>query len=221
MGGSTTSLLSVLQEMDYSHYDVDLLMFQPENSDLLCEIPNSVNVLSFAYSSKLPLRIRKLFSIRSWLALLSRGDARYKEQKMQQALVSLSNKLDKEYDVAISFLEGWSLYYLVDNVKATRKVAWIHINYSEVGYHAELDKKYFSAIDNFALVSSSCVKNFEDNFADIGVRASYIPNILSSKVIKKNQKKKSNNLYQRMMRKKLSLSRFVDWHVIIKALIER
>lgn len=184
MGGSTTSLLSVLRELDYSTYEVDLLLFQIENPELFEEIPKEVNILPFAYKSSLPLKLRKMLSIKCWKALMSKNEGRYKEQMMQQALVSLSRNLNKKYDIAASYLEGWSLYYLVDKVKAKRKISWIHVNYGEAGYNREADFKYFEKIDEFALVSDSCVNDFVDRFSRLDVKAVNIPNLLSAKVLR-------------------------------------
>ena len=48
IGGSTTSLLSLLNELDYEKYDVDLLLYKNQG-DLLSLIPPQVNVLDQAY----------------------------------------------------------------------------------------------------------------------------------------------------------------------------
>lgn len=44
VGGSTTSLLSLLHELDYGQYDVDLLLYE-KGGVLDGQIPPAVNVL--------------------------------------------------------------------------------------------------------------------------------------------------------------------------------
>lgn len=48
VGGSTTSLLSLLNELDYSQYDVDLLLLE-KGGVLDRQIPSAVNVIDNFY----------------------------------------------------------------------------------------------------------------------------------------------------------------------------
>ena len=50
---------------------------------------------------------------------------------MQRDIVKFAVRNPVHYDVAISFLELWSLYYLVDKVNAEKKISWIHVDYKD------------------------------------------------------------------------------------------
>ena len=184
LGGSTTSLLSILNEMDYTKYDVSLLLLEKGNDELFKEIPKNVRVLTFAYKSKLPLKLRKRLSFKCWRAYLCKYKPRQREQIIAQAMAKFSRQLAETYDVAVGFLECWPLYYVSKNVQAMRKVNWIHVHYSNAGFDPTLDQKYMDQFNGFALVSQSCCDDFATQFK-VQEKAYVIPNILSAKAIRK------------------------------------
>lgn len=192
LGGSTTSLLSILNELDYSKYSVSLLLLEKGDEELFKEIPESVQILPSAYKGRMPLKFRKRLSFKCWRAHICGYTARQREQLIAQAMARFSRKLTKPYDIAIGFLECWPLYYVSENVHATRKVNWIHVNYGNAGFDPSLDQKYMNQFNGFALVSQSCYDDFTEKF-DVEGRAYVIPNILSDKVIRKKAKFEIND----------------------------
>ena len=44
--------------------------------------------------------------------------------------LTVFTKIEKEYDVAISYL--WPHYFVAEKVKAKKKIAWIHTDYSTI-----------------------------------------------------------------------------------------
>ena len=133
IGGSTTSLISVLQNIDYSKYDVDLLLMK-KGYPLDYLIPEKVNVLEPAleFKSKNEEFIRKITTPRSAFYILrSRLMPRLlkgyhagaiKAQLVNKANALLSRRLDQQYDCAISFIESWPTEYIAYYVKAKKKI---------------------------------------------------------------------------------------------------
>lgn len=185
MGGSTTSLLSILNELDYSKYSVDLLLLQKGVEQLVEEVPEQVHVLPCAYTSILPLKLRKRLSWKCWKAHIIPHTPRQQEQLIAQAMAGFCAPLKSEYDIAVGFLECWPLYYLVDKVQAKRKVNWIHVDFENAGFDPVLEMRYISQLDGVAMVSNSCVTNFKKVFPGAVDKVRMIPNILSSKTILK------------------------------------
>lgn len=63
VGGSTTSLLSVLNLIDYNKYEVDI-QFQYGAGPLKDYLPKQINILPFAYSQpRQYYKIRKAFRL--------------------------------------------------------------------------------------------------------------------------------------------------------------
>ena len=90
----------------------------------------------------------------------------------------------KKYDVAISYLHGEQLYYLVDKVDAKRKIAWIHTDYSKLNALEEHDLKYMRQVDSVVSISNICVETLCKTFPSIKEKFCMLPNLTSSSSIK-------------------------------------
>lgn len=192
LGGSTTSLLSLMEEMDHDKYDIDLLLYKNEGP-MLSFIPDSVNLLEPAcvLDGKNTF-IRRLYLLvcHGYLFKAIWNNIKYKRklglsiQILMDARASLfSRNSENEYDIAIGYLEGWpDKYVSLNKVSAKKKVGWIHLDYSKSYYIPELDEKTFRSFDAVISVSKECEKN---NINCLGYRNSkYLPNILSAEVIR-------------------------------------
>ena len=188
VGGSTTSLLSLLNGIDYSQYRVDLLLYD-NGGDLQSFINPNVNVLSQAKNSTRPLV--KLCNPSFWIHLQKarRLSHKYKNKLINAQIMSKYEALAcerprKEYDVGSSFLEFWPTEYLCRRVRAKRKIGWIHIDIKEAGLKKELSRSVFSLLDQVVLVSDPCLQNFVSLYPEFRQKAVYMENILSQKTIR-------------------------------------
>lgn len=186
IGGTTTSLLSLLGALDRNKYEVDLQMqYAPGIFAKL--IPSYVHILPLA----MPLphgfyKWIKAFSLKSLYYYLKskwRGGASA-SQYMENDIVKFCRKNPKEYDVAISFMERWSLYYLVKKTCAKKKISWIHVDYGAAKMFIDIDMPFFMRVDKVVLVSEKCLQNFKSIAPEIVKKSLMIENLLSSEVVK-------------------------------------
>lgn len=198
-GGAEKALISMLQVFDYSKYNVDLLLFN-QKGIFLNKVPKEVNILEEPFGYKYyDMSIKQAF-----VELLSKGKIKdafgrlismviYKTekdssrcgQKVWKYISSMFGKLDKEYDVAVGYLEGYPIYYCVDNVKADIKIGFIHNDYEKLGLNPIGDRKYFSHLDKLVTVSSECLDVLNNIFPEYSNKIDIMHNIISSKVINK------------------------------------
>jgi glycosyltransferase involved in cell wall biosynthesis len=189
-GGSTTSLLNLLNTIDYSKYEVDLQLFR-NRGPFLKDIPEKVNLLpeaaKYGYSVK--------DKIMKFLVLLFSGTIfkakyykfKYKNKAQLQIYgygqVLYSRKNNKKYDAAIGFLELWSDYYVIRKTNPAKKIIWIHTDYKAAGFSIKIDKKIFEKADNIVLVSEECLNHFNDNTFLYKNKSLFIENIFSKKIL--------------------------------------
>ena len=184
IGGSTTSLLSLLNEIDYSKYEVDLLLLN-KNGSLLSAIPEQVHILDSAYNSRLPYKIRKRLSIRNFYYVAKSKNKNQRGQYIASSTVDYCRSIEKKYDIGIAFLECWPTYYLLKKVNSEKKICWLHVNYSEAGFDSSFDTPYYNKADKIVLVSDSCHTDFVQRFPQFKNKACHIPNLLSTKYIRR------------------------------------
>lgn len=193
VGGSTTSLLSILNNMDYSTYQVDLLLLE-NGGDLFDQIPKEVRILEQAdvYQTKpLLLNLRRLSSprylhafIKSRILPKKLKNPLIRQQIMSYQAVRYTRVLEESYDLAVGFLEFWPSIYVSQKVKAKKKITWVHIDYQETGLLADYDRACFGAFAHIVLVSERCVTNFQKIFPEYAKKALLVENILTQKTIR-------------------------------------
>ena len=91
--------------------------------------------------------------------------------------------IDKEYDVAVGYLGGESTYYIVDKVKAKRKIHWVHNDYRTSGMPKKYDLKLFPRVDAIVTISDECLEILKEEFPIFKDKMICIENITSSVVI--------------------------------------
>lgn len=190
VGGSTTSLISLLENLDYQNYDVDLLLYYNKGA-LIDKLPKEVNLLSEAsiYSKKNTIiKFIKALLNGSLIRALYYGlkidkKLSLNNQAMAYARLANSRKIEEKYDVAIGFLEGWPNCQVAHKVNAGKKLIWIHPDFKESKMSPDVDKRTFEKVDHIVLVSNSNLEHFNQLCPAFMDKSVCINNIVSEKKI--------------------------------------
>lgn len=198
-GGAEKSLISLLETLDYSKYNVDLFLFKHQGL-FMNKLPKDVNLLPEPSNYKyfdMPIKSAsiELLKNRDFKTAFNRGVLGYfaktehngaiMEQKFWRFLATSINELSKQYDVAIGYQEKNPIYFCVDHVNAKTKIGWIHTDYNKLGISPEKDKKYFSKLDYLVTVSEDLVAILQAQFPENKAKIKCIHNIISSSMIHK------------------------------------
>ena len=169
IGGAEKSLVTLLNLLDYSRYEVDLQLFL-YNGDLMQFLPKEVNLLP-------PLRYTDFLSWPIWNQLLK---PKYLMARLLYSLKIRKSGLlhaDKaclywqtigrcievnthQYDVAIGYAQGIPTFYTVDKVTAKKKLVWINVDYRLVGKTKAYQSQFYHKCDVIVPVSDSACKVF-------------------------------------------------------------
>ncbi len=196
-GGAEKSLINLLNSIDYSKYNVDLVVLYKKGI-FLSMIPDQVTILELNSNYK-------TFSkniIASCLEFLQQGKIKlifnrlvyftknyFNENKAiaeQNSWINIKNSIDKlpkKYDAAIGFLEKSSIYFIVDKIDAKVKIGWIHTSYSSSGMNPNFDANYFDKCNAIIAVSPDCESDLQKNFLKLKNKFKTIYNIVSTTVI--------------------------------------
>ena len=198
-GGGEKALVNLLNTLDYNKVSVTLLLFKKQGL-FLNLVPNQVEIKTIEgnyshftksifpsvlyFLSKFNFKLiahRKFYFFKRFFI---KSNPVFEQQSWTNISKSIP-VLTEKYDVAISFLEKASLYYSVDKVTATKKMAWIHTNYSNSGLNPNFDANYFKKVDTIVTVSSECDENFKQNFPALKSKSVVIHNIVSNSIVQK------------------------------------
>ena len=205
IGGVERSLISMLDNFDYENYDVDLMLYS-HSGDLMKLLPKKPNLLAEAKKYKtFRLSIGETIKRGNLAIGIARLAARYNAKKtanknnsndsgyiqmqyMWKYSLLLLPKIEKEYDIAISYL--WPHYFVADKVKAKTKIAWIHTDYTKLVPNKKLDMDTYSKIDYIVTVSKDCENQFLSVYPMLKDKSLVVENILSEKFIKEQASEK-------------------------------
>ncbi|MDQ0256580.1 glycosyltransferase involved in cell wall biosynthesis [Evansella vedderi] len=198
-GGAEKGLISLLETLDYSRYDVDLFLFKHEGL-FYKKVPSQVNILDepleFRYYD-MPIKqaIFKALKEKRFDITLSRIQAGiiFKternlarcEQRVWKYLSKVVNAPSKNYDVSIGFLEKNPIYFSVDNVKAKKKIGFIHTDYEKLQMDPKIDAKYFEKLSHIVTVSNESSNVLKNIFPENSDKITVIKNIVSANTIRK------------------------------------
>ena len=203
VGGVERSLISMLNNFDYSNNEVDLMLYS-HTGDFMSMLNNKVNLLNEVkqYSTfrksigetikqgNLTLGLARILS--KFLAKIN-GKIKdlseygiYQMQLMWKYSVPFLSKLEKKYDVAISYL--WPHYFVAEKVQAKRKIAWVHTDYSTIETDIDMDLKIWNKFDYIIAVSEECKNAFLKKYPSLKDKVKVIENITSPGFIKKMAK---------------------------------
>lgn len=196
IGGSEKSLISLLDNIDYSKYQVDLLMFK-KGEELDKYIPKEVNIIEeleyykFLHKTNGKYsRLKKIrfiyYKIKTSIFLRINSMRNNKIQSEQVIYKSQKNILKmnkKEYDVAIAYSQGMPTYFVADKVSANKKVAWINCDYATTMYDKDFDERFYGKFDNIVAVSETISKSILDIKPQYRSKIAVILDIVDPKLI--------------------------------------
>lgn len=169
VGGTEKALLNMIDEMPKEEYDITILMLE-EYGGFLSQIPKDVNVI-YAEGYKDMKSILNNPLLLTALSLL-------KERKIIKAfnicithlLTKITNnrsllfkyllknnlKLKNEYDIAVAYAGPMDFisYFVVNKIKAEKKIQWIHFDITRIGFNVKFSKKIYRKFDQIFVVSN-------------------------------------------------------------------
>ena len=200
VGGVERSLISMLNNFDYSNNEVDLMLYS-HTGDFMPMLNNRVNLLNEVkqYSTfrksigetikqgNLTLGLARILS--KFLAKIN-GSIKdlseygiYQMQLIWKYTLPFLPKIEKKYDVAISYL--WPHYFVAEKVQAKRKIAWIHTDYSTIETDVDMDLKMWDKFDYIMAVSEECKNAFLKKYPSLQSKVRVMENITSPEFIRK------------------------------------
>jgi len=210
-GGAERALVSLLGALDYTRYEVDLLLFKREGL-FLASLPPEVRVLEEPKVYRLfdmPIARALGRALKSGrpdhaLARLIAGaiirteplPAR-SDQRIWRYMAWCLPSPAKRYDCAIGFLERGPIYYVLDKARAERKIGWIHIDYDQLGMDPAFDDPYFGKLDHLVTVSEECAAVLKMRFPRHRDKIRVIRNIVSPSAVRRLAEAETGDLYGR------------------------
>lgn len=232
LGGAEISLIGLLQSMDYGKYDVDLFVYS-HRGELMEFIPKEVNLLpEIPEYAQIERPLKDVIRDGNWKIAFARLKAKWQFHRyvkrehpsegsavFQYVSSAVSPYLPSleylgEYDLAISFLTPHNI--VLEKVKAKRKAAWIHTDYSRIDVNTDMELPVWNSFDHIVSISPEVTKSFVSRFPSLEHKIIEIENILSPEFVRERAELVSEEEVSREMKKEdgvttlLSVGRFCE-----------
>lgn len=197
-GGAEKSLLMLLHELSkLSDLEIDLLLFKHEGA-FLEQLPPNINVIEAEYSLRViysKFDISNCNCIKGCIlsttrllgTIISRIVAKSSNHRNQIRWSFFYKKVininPKGYDIACGYLDGESVYYVVDKVNAKIKIGWNQNDYDKLGFQPSFDKFYMKELDKVVTLTDRCEIALSNQFPEIVNKIVQIPPIVSNSFI--------------------------------------
>ncbi len=197
--GAERCLLHLLKAWKEEEYEISLFSVLGRG-ELFEEVPGHVRILNEApevstvfdrdarksfVKDILKGMIKKRIFLRQIFPVLKLLAWQVKEKKTDikklcwKIVSDTAPEIEEEFDLAVGYLQGAATYYVMDHVKAKRKIVFLHNEYEASGYCPLSDRIYYEKADRIYCVSDyiseglkkvfpSCKDKIETfyNFAD-------------------------------------------------------
>jgi glycosyltransferase involved in cell wall biosynthesis len=200
LGGAERALIGLLHALDHSRVQVDLFLMRHEGA-LMDQIPPQVRLLPEKpqYAS-LAVPLKTVLKKGQLGVALGRFAGKQAARKREKTLgittgsvvgLEYSHKYtrafmpqvgDREYDLAVSFLTPH--YFVAEKVRARKKIAWIHTDYTRIRVDRESELRMWNCYDHIASISDTVGECFTQVFPELADRLVKIENILPVAVIR-------------------------------------
>ena len=191
IGGAMTSFVNFLNALDTEKYDVDVMFYENDGRHGIKEEINILPQGKIHETKSLSNLLKKLISpAYVWATIQDRYYKKVKKNKRKAVQImskqgcKYSRRLDKEYDIAVAYEFNWCMNYVINRVKAKKKLLWHHVEFEKSGMDYKIDKKAMDKADALVFVSEDCKKSYCEKHPEHKDKAYFIPNLLSSEYVR-------------------------------------
>lgn len=177
--------------IDRSRYDVALMIVSPRGAFMEL-LPDDLRIISNPTWAFLTGRLSGSWGLlKSGHPLLAIGNtirlgvSLFSKAAAGRMIAAMMPPLTEEFDAVVDFNGQQQLYYMVDKIKAKKKITFFHSDYSKWPYYYSADKKYLPKVDNIFTISELCVESMKKYFPEVADKIGLMENISSKALIEK------------------------------------
>lgn len=191
IGGSQKSLVNAINSLDCDKYDITLYV-RENKTDMISEIKKNINIVinenQIDYSHKLlPLfgealkRFLALIKNKNGIEYIGRLSRDYIVKKKTDYEKKHYDVLNRKYDIAISYLQGFTCKFTEDCIDADTKICFYHNSTDAL---PDIHKEYLPKFNNIVVVSEETRNFLTERYPEISDKISVIKNIVDITAIR-------------------------------------
>ena len=192
IGGSQKSLVNALSAIDYERYDVTLYV-RENKTELVSELSDYVKVTVNTNKRRYehtPYTLLLYFFTRFFCKIGKKDLANQLDAKSRNYIVKrktnyekkhYSDILNQKYDIAISYLQGYTCKFTYDCVKADKMICFYHNSTDAL---PDIHKEYLHKFEKVVVVSEETQSFLSNRYPEISNKIFVIKNLIDIDKIK-------------------------------------
>lgn len=202
--GAETALLEFLRRLEGTGHELFLYVIMGQG-EMIGQVPPCVRLLNPVFNADSVLSRkgkrgmaktvcraflrngslwRKVRYLRSGYASMKRQGKVQMDKLLWRVVAEGALRFDETFDLAVAWLEGASVYYVADHVKAVRKCGFIHIDYESAGYTKEMDQDCWERFERIFAVSEEVREHFLSIYPQYTSKMEVFHNFLDREAIR-------------------------------------
>lgn len=198
IGGTEKALLNMIAEMPKEKFDTTILMLE-KYGGFLNQIPPEVKVeyvegfneIKNVYHNPPHLsaltffRKGKIFQAISLLSIHIMSKILNNRSYYLKHLLKKCAAKKEEYDVAVAYAGPMDLisYYVLNKIKAKKKVQWVHFDVTKIGFNHSFESKLYNQFEKVFVVSKEGRKKLINLIPSLKGKTEVFSNIVSKNLI--------------------------------------
>lgn len=166
-GGAEKSLVTLLKFIDYNQFEVDLRLHSRgglfEKLVPLAVTVSTVEIVKGWFGLPYAVSRAVFFLLRFF------NKKKHSSQLYWQSFKNCHKGVEKSYDIAIAYGQGFSTYYVADKVSAAFKYSWLNNDYIKAGYDLTYDVPFYTHFNTIVVVSEENEKVFKKCYKSAGL----------------------------------------------------
>ena len=190
-GGVSKSMTSLVNVVDRKRYDVSLMIVSP-NGPFMELLPTDLRLITNPVWTALTGHMAGLwYLLKSRHLLLALGHCfrllvgLFSKAAAGEMIAAMMPGIDEEFDTIVDFNGQQQCYYMVNKLKARKKITFFHSDYKKWPFYYSSDKKYFPLVDSIWTISETCVDSLKVYFPALSEKIRLMENITSLDLIEK------------------------------------
>lgn len=190
-GGVSKSMTSLMNVIDRERYDVSLMIVSPKGAFMEL-LPKDLRIITNPMWDALTDRLAGVMKLlRLGHPLLAAGHcirlltSRFSKAWAGIMIAKMMPAINEDFDLIVDYNGQQQLYYMVDKLKAGKKITFFHSDYKKWPYYYKADRRYFPKVDSVWTISDICADSLKEMFPQIKNRVHVMENISSVKIIEK------------------------------------
>lgn len=205
LGGAEKSLVTLLQNLDFSKYEVELLVFN-KGGFFSDAVPKGVKVKVLPFP-----KLSFIERIQFWRKRKF-GKKIHHAQILWQILGNKCEKVSKKYTIAVAYNQGFATYFTDKYISAEKKFSWLNTDYQKAGYSIELDFPIYKNYNSVIAVSQENEYVFLQELKRINkmLPTEIIKDITDDKEVKQNAQQRISERFDSEKINIVSVGRLVE-----------